>query len=156
MILNEVIMVSVILFYIYGGGILDVREFYLLIIKFGFKGFVFVLINLLYMYCICFSLGEVRKLFSEMSEKNLVFWNVMLNGYSKMGFVDLVRDLFDKIFEKDVVLWGTIIDVYVRIDRLVEVLLLYRDMFRLRLGFNDVMIVDLVFGCGRVLVVNEG
>lgn len=153
---NEVTMASVISSYTHGGGISDARELHSLTIKLGLKGFVLVSTNLLHMYCICSSLGEARKLFSEMSEKNLVSWNVMLNGYSKMGLVDLARDLFDKIPEKDVVSWGTIIDAYVRTDRLVEALLLYRDMLRSRLGPNDVMIVDLVSGCGRVLAVNEG
>lgn len=153
---NEITMASVISSYTRVGTIWDGRALQALTTKVGLKDFVLVSTNLLHMYCHCSSLGDARRLFNEMPERNVVSWNVMLNGYSKAGLVDLARDLFDKIPEKDVVSWGTIIDAYIQVDGLVEALLLYRAMLSTGVRPNDVLIVDLVSGCGRVMAIGEG
>ncbi|KMS97737.1 hypothetical protein BVRB_5g124120 [Beta vulgaris subsp. vulgaris] len=153
---NEVTMANVISSYTRVGRILDGRAIQGLTSKLGLKDFVLVSTNLLHMYCVYSSLEDARSLFSEMPEKNTVSWNVMLNGYSKARFIDLARDLFDKIPQKDVVSWGTIVDAYIQLDRLVEALVLYRAMLSTGLRPNDVMIVDLVSGCGRATAIGEG
>nr|TKS04723.1 hypothetical protein D5086_0000140270 [Populus alba] len=71
---------------------------------------------------------EARALFDEMQEKNVVSWNVMLNGYSKAGLANLAKEVFEMIPDKDIVSWGTIIDGYVRVERLREALMMYRLM----------------------------
>lgn len=153
---NNVTMASVISSYIHVGGISDAGVLHGLAIKLGLRDFVLVSTNLLHFYCVCSSLKDARKLFNQMPEKNIVSWNVLLNGYSKAGLLDLATDLFDKIPGKDVVSWGTIIDAYVQIGRLTEALMLYRAMLSAGLGPNDVMIVDLVSACGGQMAVSEG
>ncbi|XP_021752412.1 LOW QUALITY PROTEIN: pentatricopeptide repeat-containing protein At5g19020, mitochondrial-like [Chenopodium quinoa] len=153
---NEVTMASVISSYTRVGRISDGRALQALTTKLGLKDFVLVSTNLLHLYCVKSSLEDARRLFDEMPEKNIVSWNVMLNGYSKAKFVDLARDLFDNIPERDLVSWGTIVDAYVQVDRLVEALTLYRSMLSAGLRPNDVMVVDLVSGCGRVVAIGEG
>ncbi|GMH08388.1 hypothetical protein Nepgr_010228 [Nepenthes gracilis] len=153
---NEVTMASVISSYSHLGGIWDGRVLHALIAKSGLEVFVLVSTNLLHIYCICASLADARRLLNEMHEKNIVSWNVMLNGYSKAGFVDSARDLFERIPERDVVTWGTMIDAYLQMDGLSEALMLYCAMLRTGLGPNDVMIVDLVSACGQVMAICEG
>ncbi|XP_074307310.1 pentatricopeptide repeat-containing protein At5g19020, mitochondrial [Silene latifolia] len=153
---NEVTMASVISSYVRVGGILDVGLLHGLTTKLGLRDFVLVSTNLLHMYCACSSLGNARRLFTEMPEKNVVSWNVMLNGYVKQKLVDLAKSIFDEMPGKDVVSWGTIIDAYVQVDRLADALMLYRAMLCERLRSNDVMIVDLVTACGRVMAILEG
>ncbi|KAK9725423.1 hypothetical protein RND81_05G142300 [Saponaria officinalis] len=153
---NEVTMASVISSYAHVGGILDAGLIHGLTVKLGLTDFVLVSTNLLHIYCVCSCLGNARRLFNEMPEKNVVSWNVMLNGYSKQRLVDLARDLFDEIPEKDVVSWGTIVDAYVQVGRLSDALTMYRAMLCARLSPNDVMIVDLVSACGKVSAFCEG
>ncbi|CAL5393038.1 unnamed protein product [Camellia sinensis] len=153
---NEVTMSSVISAYSHLGGIWDCRMLHGLVKKLGLEVFVLVSTNLVHMYCVCSSLWDARALFDEMAEPNVVSWNVMMNGYSKAGFVDLARDLFDRISTRDVVCWGTIIDGYVRAGRLDEAFTLYRAMLRTGLGPNDVMIVDLISACGKLMAFGEG
>ncbi|KAL8140176.1 hypothetical protein V2J09_006197 [Rumex salicifolius] len=153
---NEVTLGTIISSYSHLGGIWDVRGFHGLTTKLGLNVFVLVSTNLLHMYCICSSLVDARSLFDEMDDKNIVSWNVMLNGYSKAGLVDLTRDLFESSPEKDIVSWGTMVDAYVQVDRLHEALFMYRIMLRTGLGPNDVMIVDLVSACGRLKALCEG
>ncbi|CAI9118609.1 OLC1v1020202C1 [Oldenlandia corymbosa var. corymbosa] len=101
-------------------------------------------------------LSDARLLFNEMPERNVVSWNVILNGYAKAGFLDSARDLFDKIDDKDVVSWGTIIGGYLQFGRLTEALSLYLEMIRTGVGSNDVMIVDMISACAEASAFTEG
>ncbi|CAL8991645.1 unnamed protein product [Prunus brigantina] len=153
---NEVTMATVISTCSHLGGIRNCRMLHALVVKLQLEGFVLVSTNLLHMYCGCSSVWEGRSLFNEMSERNIVSWNVMLNGYAKAGLVDLARELFDKIHTKDVVSWGTMIDGYVQVDWLSDAMVMYRAMLRTGLGPNDVMLVDLISACGRSEAIHEG
>ena len=153
---NEVTMAGVISACVYIGGVWDCRMLHGLVIKLQLLGSVFVSTNLLNMYCGFSRIVDARMLFDEMPERNIVSWNVMLNGYSKAGLDDLARELFERIPKKDVVSWGTVIDGYVQAERLSEALLLCRSMLRTGLRANDIMTVDLVSACARFMAVAEG
>ncbi|KAL3505851.1 hypothetical protein ACH5RR_031233 [Cinchona calisaya] len=139
-----------------GGEVEKGRAFHGLVMKLGLLGFVLVSTNLVHMYCVNSRLGDARMLFNEMPERNVVSWNVMLNGYAKAGLVDLARDFFGRMDDKDVVSWGTIIDSYVQVGRLTKALKLYREMIHTGLGPNDVMIVDIISACGQATAFEEG
>lgn len=153
---NDVAIASVITACVHVGGVWDCRMLHALVIKLQLLGSVFVSTNLLNMYCGCSSVGDAKTLFDEMPERNIVSWNVMLNGFSKAGLVDLARELFERIPVKDVVSWGTMIDGYVQVERLGEALMMCRAMLRTGLRANDVMIVDLVSACGRFMAFSDG
>ncbi|KAM0985101.1 hypothetical protein ACFX13_012635 [Malus domestica] len=153
---NEVTMATVISTYSHLGSIWNSRMLHALVIKLQLEGFVLVSTNLLHMYWGCSSVCDARSVFSEMPERNIVSWNVMLNGYAKAGLIDLARELFDNIHAKDVVSWGTMIDGYVQVEWLSEALMMYQAMLRTGLGPNDVMLVDLISACGRSEAVHEG
>lgn len=153
---NEVTLASVISSSVHLGGIWECRMLHGLVIKLMIDGFVIISTNLLNMYCVCSSLVEARSLFDEMKERNIVSWNVMLNGFAKAGLVELARELFERIPSKDVVSWGTMIDGYLQVERLSEALTMYRAMLRDGIAPNDVMIVDLISACGRAMAFGEG
>lgn len=153
---NEVTLGSVISSCMHLGGICECRMLHGLVIKLMIDAFVIISTNLLHMYCTCSSLGEARILFDEMKERNIVSWNVMLNGYAKAGFVKLARELFERIPTKDVVSWGTMIDGYAQLEWFSEALIMYRAMLRDGVAPNDVMIVDLISACGRSMAIAEG
>ncbi|KAL8494034.1 hypothetical protein ACS0TY_025003 [Phlomoides rotata] len=54
-------------------------------VKIGFDVNVFVGSSMVDMYAKCGSLGDARKMFDEMPERNVVSWSVMMNGYAQMG-----------------------------------------------------------------------
>lgn len=155
---NEVTVTSVITAYLYmcGGKIEKGTTFHGLVMKLGLLEFVLVSTNLVHMYCLSSRLGDAKMLFNEMPERNVVSWNVMLNGYAKAGLIDLARDFFERMDDKDVVSWGTIIDGYVQVGRLPEALTLYLEMVHTGLGPNDVMIVDIISACGQAVALKEG
>ncbi|XP_049406021.1 pentatricopeptide repeat-containing protein At5g19020, mitochondrial [Solanum stenotomum] len=153
---NEVTMVNVISAYLHCGGIKVDKMLHGLVLKIGVMDFVHVSTNLLHLYCLGGCLKDAMMLFSEMHEKNVVSWNVMLNGYSKAGLVDLAKDVFEQIVDKDVVSWGTIIDGYLQAARLNDAVEIYRDMLYTGLRPNDVMIVDFLSTCGQGMSNFEG
>ncbi|XP_057956824.1 pentatricopeptide repeat-containing protein At5g19020, mitochondrial [Malania oleifera] len=153
---NEVTMASVISAYSHIGVICDGRMLHAMVAKLGLEEFVLVSTNLVHMYCLCSGLEDARILFDVMPERNIVSWNVMLNGYSKEGRINLARDLFERIPMKDVVSWGTMIDGYVQAERLREALTMYSAMLCTGLGPNEVMVVDLISACGHSMAVSEG
>ncbi|MBA0739552.1 hypothetical protein Gogos_012813, partial [Gossypium gossypioides] len=155
---NEVTLASLISACSGFGGISICRMLHGLAVKVILDEFVIVSTNLLHMYCVCGSLKDGRDLFNQMLEKNVVSWNVMLNGYAKAGDVELARELFEKIpvKEKDIVSWGTMVDAYVQVDWLSEALTMFCAMLREGVEASDVMIVDLVSACARLSATLEG
>ncbi|KAJ9154384.1 hypothetical protein P3X46_027726 [Hevea brasiliensis] len=153
---NEVTLATLISASSHLGEIWGCRMLHGLVIKMMFSGFVLISTNLLHMYCVCSSIVEARALFDEMPERNMVSWNVMLNGYSKAGFIDLAKEVFERIPCKDVVSWCTIIDGYVRVGKLSEAFITYRSMVSTGLGPNDIMMVDLISACGRTMAIGMG
>ncbi|PIN20628.1 hypothetical protein CDL12_06690 [Handroanthus impetiginosus] len=127
-----------------------------LVLKLGLDDRVIVSTNLVLIYCISSCLDDARIIFDNMVERNVVSWNVMLNGYVKVGLVDSARELFEGIPGKDVVSWGTMIDGYVQVGRLKEALALYCEMRDTGLRPNEVMIVDIISACGEARKFIEG
>lgn len=126
------------------------------VMKLGLDMRVIVSTNLVHLYSVCLSLDDARIIFDSMVDRNVVSWNVMLNGYVKGGMVDLARDIFDRIPVKDVVSWGTIIDGYLQVGRLKEALALYCEMRRTGLRPNEVMLVGIVSSRGQGTKYVEG
>ncbi|KAE8671158.1 Pentatricopeptide repeat superfamily protein isoform 2 [Hibiscus syriacus] len=55
--------------------------------------------SLITMYARCGELGDARKVFDEITERDLVSWNSMISGYSKMGHARDAVGLFVKMRE---------------------------------------------------------
>ncbi|CAH8392008.1 unnamed protein product [Eruca vesicaria subsp. sativa] len=147
--INDVTLATVVSACSHLGGVWDCRMLHSLAIRLSLDGRVFVSTNLLHMYCVCSCLEDARKLFDGMPERNLVTWNVMLNGYSKGGLIEQAKELFDQISEKDIVSWGTMVDGCLRKNQLEEALVFYKEMLRRGLKPSEVMMVDLLSASAR-------
>ncbi|KAL5778819.1 hypothetical protein ACOSQ2_009556 [Xanthoceras sorbifolium] len=65
-------------------------------IKTSFKPCLFLLNNLLNMYC---KFGEIRlayQLFGKMTERNVVTYNLLVSGYTQVGFYDKAMNVFNE------------------------------------------------------------
>ncbi|XP_047949873.1 pentatricopeptide repeat-containing protein At5g19020, mitochondrial [Salvia hispanica] len=154
---GEVTMASVLSAYARADGTrMNAMLLHGLVAKLGLDMRVIVSTNLVLLYSVSSSLHDARKIFDNMADKNVVSWNVMLNGYVKGGLVDLARDLFEEIPGKDVVSWGTMIDGYLQTGRLREALALYCEMRHTGSRPNEVMVVDIVSACGQATRLLEG
>ncbi|KAI3845508.1 hypothetical protein MKW92_033144 [Papaver armeniacum] len=94
----------------------------------GFEFGVFLCNRLLDMYSKCGSLGDARKVFDEMGNRDLCSWNTMISGYTKAGELEEAYRMFTDMPVKDKFSWNTMISGYVRRDRPKDALKLYRRM----------------------------
>ncbi|XWS73287.1 hypothetical protein CRYUN_Cryun02cG0115100 [Craigia yunnanensis] len=56
--------------------------------------------SLITVYARCGELGSARKVFDSIDERDLVSWNSMISGYSKMGYANEAVGLFEKMREE--------------------------------------------------------
>ncbi|XP_017255622.1 pentatricopeptide repeat-containing protein At2g02980, chloroplastic [Daucus carota subsp. sativus] len=64
------------------------------VIRTGFGSNVFVQSALVNFYAKCEEIAGARKMFDEMTERNLIAWSSMISGYSKLGLFDETLGLF--------------------------------------------------------------
>ncbi|KAI3979885.1 hypothetical protein MKX01_042539 [Papaver californicum] len=140
---NEVTLASVISSYSHLDGICNGSMVHALALKAGLEGFILVSTNLIHIYSVVFRLDDAESIFNEMPERNLITWNVMLNGFSKAGYVDAARDHFEKFPGKDLVSWN-------------DALVTFREMVCYGFRPNEVLTVDLVSACGRLMNITGG
>ncbi|KAK9074096.1 hypothetical protein SSX86_006693 [Deinandra increscens subsp. villosa] len=79
-------------------------------LKLGLGLDVFVQSSLVSMYSKFKDISSARKVFDEMTEKDLVSWNSLMDGYVKSGDIELAKELFDEMTQRDVVSWTVMIN----------------------------------------------
>ncbi|KAL8226599.1 hypothetical protein R6Q57_016431 [Mikania cordata] len=81
------------------------EEVHSVVIRNGFGSLVFVQNGLVHMYAACGRAENAHKLFDEMSERNLVTWNSVINGFVLNGRPNetlvLYRDMIEEGMEPD-------------------------------------------------------
>lgn len=82
--------------------------------KLGFLADIVVPNSLIDSYCKCglLGVGEARKLFTVMGERDIVSWNTMIGGLVKANELIEARRLFDEMPDRDTVSWNTMLDGY--------------------------------------------
>ncbi|WOL05234.1 hypothetical protein Cni_G13961 [Canna indica] len=79
-------------------------------------------------------LASARSLLDEMPQKNVVTWNVMIDGYVKSGDLVSARELFDEMPKRNTVSYTSLIDGYAKAGDLASARFLFeqsteRDVF---------------------------
>ncbi|KAL4199815.1 hypothetical protein AMTRI_Chr03g146680 [Amborella trichopoda] len=101
-------------------------------------------------------LGQARKLFDEMPESNTVSWTAMIDGYAKAGDMNSARVLFDRMPKRDIVSWGAMISGYLQVNRPIEVLALFRDLQRISLKLDGVIVIGVLSACASLGALDQG
>ncbi|KAK1428666.1 hypothetical protein QVD17_17505 [Tagetes erecta] len=111
---------------------------------------------LIHMYAGC-GLNDVAwKVFDEMSVRDLVSWNSMVDGYVKVNDMGNAHRLFDKMLETNVVSWNVMMKGYLDVKNPGVVLKLFRNMVRTGVRWNDTTVVSVLTACGRSCRLKEG
>ncbi|XP_010258267.1 PREDICTED: pentatricopeptide repeat-containing protein At5g66520-like [Nelumbo nucifera] len=114
---------------------------------------IFVQTNLLNMYAIAggdASVLKARRVFNEMSERNVVTWNSMLAGYFRYGDIDAARRIFDDMPERNTVSWTTMIAGCAQSGRCNQALALFREMQRAHVEVDQVTMVATLSACAEL------
>ncbi|XP_049936017.1 putative pentatricopeptide repeat-containing protein At5g37570 [Nymphaea colorata] len=88
------------------------REAHSLVIKWCSSPGAFVETALLNMYSRFCVVDDARRLFDEMSQRDVVSWTAMVDGYARVGLMDHAHKLFDEMPEKNVVSWTAMVGGY--------------------------------------------
>nr|XP_043638277.1 pentatricopeptide repeat-containing protein At3g62890-like [Erigeron canadensis] len=89
--------------------------FHCVVVKLGFGYDVVLQTRLVNFYAKIGDLQCARKVFGEMSQRDVVACNVMIVGFGKHGFVKDARRLFDEMVEKDSYSWNSMVSCYFKI-----------------------------------------
>lgn len=122
--------------------------------KFGFDACVYVRTALLDLYCKIGDVVTARKVFDEMTDKNVVSWNALLSGYIKGGNLDEGQRFFDEIPRKDVISWNCMVSGYAKAGKMDRACYLFRQMPERNFASWNTMITGYV-DCGSIVEARE-
>lgn len=131
------------------------------VVKLGLQDDEFVASNLLRMYVMCGLMLDAHSLFSQRvlhddlnvnsngvckrrQEGDVVLWNVMVDGYIKLGDLGAARQLFDKMPRRSVVSWNAMITGYAQRGWFRDAIAIFREMQMLEVKPNYVTIINIL------------
>ncbi|KAL5562062.1 hypothetical protein UlMin_031809 [Ulmus minor] len=120
------------------------RQVHGMVVKYGLEGDEFVVSNLVRMYVLCGVMEDANLLFSGIvvergnkekvarnkrrQDGNVVLWNVMVDGFVRLGNFRAAREVFDKMPQRSVVSWNVMISGYAQNGLFKEAIEMFRHM----------------------------
>ncbi|KAM3248066.1 pentatricopeptide repeat-containing protein like [Capsicum annuum] len=98
------------------------------VVKFGFHTDVFVQNCLISLYSQSGSVGNARRVFDEISNKDIVSWNSIIIGCLRNSELDMALELFRSMKKRNIVTWNSIITGFVQGGRPKEALGFFYEM----------------------------
>lgn len=96
--------------------------------KRGFNSHVFIQTTLVEFYGILDHVIDSRKVFDEMSERDVFAWTTMISAHVRNGDLDSACKLFDEMPERNTATWNALIDGYARLGNVERVEYLFNEM----------------------------
>ncbi|KAJ6398296.1 hypothetical protein OIU77_019153 [Salix suchowensis] len=112
--------------------------------------------SLIHCYGCCGDMWLAKKVFDEMSHRDLVSWNSIIDGYATVGELGIAHGLFEVMPERNVVSWNILISGYLKGNNPGCVLMLFRKMMNDGMRGNNSTIVSVLSACGRSARLREG
>ncbi|GMP27075.1 hypothetical protein CsSME_00003235 [Camellia sinensis var. sinensis] len=112
--------------------------------------------SLIHLYACCGLIDYARKVFVEMSLRDSVSWNSIVDGFVKVGELDIAHQLFDKMPIRNVVSWNVMITGYLNGGNPGNCLKLFRTMAKTGLRGSETTVVSVLTACGRSARLREG
>lgn len=125
-------------------------------IKLGWESYDFVQNGLIHLYAVCNHLHCCRRLFDSSSNRDIITWTAVINGYVKSGQVEAARQLFDEMPMKNNVSWSVMINGYVQVGSFQKALDLFNDMLHSGFHPNRSSIVLALSACGFLGALDQG
>ncbi|KAI3794990.1 hypothetical protein L1987_37632 [Smallanthus sonchifolius] len=96
--------------------------------KFGFKSHVYVQTVLIDFYSSVGRVFDARKVFDEMTERDVFAWSSMISVLARAGDLVSAKELFDEMPERNFASWNSLIDGYARVKDVESAEVLFRNM----------------------------
>ncbi|GLT84822.1 hypothetical protein SLE2022_030340 [Rubroshorea leprosula] len=127
------------------------------LVKSGFEADCFASTALLDMYAKLRMLEWARRVFDEMSVRNLPTWNAVLSGYSRSGDMKGSLELFESMQERNVVSWTAMISGYSQNGQYREALDMFLRMEKEKgVKPNEVTIASVLPACANLGALEVG
>ncbi|KAL2492032.1 Pentatricopeptide repeat-containing protein [Abeliophyllum distichum] len=122
----------------------------------GFARFGSIRIGVVEFYVNCNRMDDARRVFEEMSHRDVIVWNLMIHGYCKSGNVEIGLSLFRQMGERSVVSWNTMISCLAQSGKYMEALGLFREMWYEGFEPDEVTVVTMLPVCAHLGEVDIG
>ncbi|RVW18392.1 Pentatricopeptide repeat-containing protein [Vitis vinifera] len=119
------------------------------VVKSGFECDSYIVSSLIHLYANGKDLVAAKQLFNLCSDRDLVSWNAMIDGYVKRGEMGHARIVFDRMVCRDVISWNTMINGYAIVGKIDEAKRLFDEMPERNLVSWNSMLAGFV-KCGNV------
>ncbi|XP_010544194.1 PREDICTED: pentatricopeptide repeat-containing protein At1g09190 [Tarenaya hassleriana] len=126
------------------------------VIRTGFHRFGSIRIGLMELYASGSKMGDAKKVFDEMRDKDVVVWNVMIRGFCNVGDVDTGLNLFRQMTERTVVSWNSMISSLSQCGRDRDALEQFCEMRDQGFDPDEVTVVTVLPICARLGVTDVG
>ncbi|KAL9156499.1 hypothetical protein ABFS82_09G081200 [Erythranthe guttata] len=133
-----------------GNSISLAKSVHSVLLKFGFSVDVFVCNTLACTYCRGGEFDGALKVFEGSLFRDVVSYNVMIDGLVKAGEVDRALKMFDEMPQRDAVSWGTILAGCAKSNRCIEAVELFDRMLDSRVVFDNVALVSALSACAQL------
>ncbi|KAI8031183.1 Pentatricopeptide repeat-containing protein [Camellia lanceoleosa] len=128
-------------------------------IKYGFHNDIFIQNSLISLYSACGFCNSARKIFDEMSSRDIVSWNSIIIGCLRSGDLDSALDLFKRMKRRNIITWNSIITGFVQggcpkeaIEIFHEMQILGDDMVRP----DKITIASVLSACASLGAIDQG
>ncbi|KAJ9707615.1 hypothetical protein PVL29_002587 [Vitis rotundifolia] len=141
------------------------RQVHGLAVKFGLDSDEFVVSNVVRMYLSCGVTEDAHRLFyrrvfvdgcdgirdkKRRVDGDVVLWNVMIDGYVRIGELEVARKLFDEMPQRSVVSWNVMITGYAQSGHFKEGVEVFREMQMAEVPPNYVTLVSVLPAMSRL------
>lgn len=133
-----------------GGLVREGEQMHGKVISNGFCSNVFVQTNLINLYAAGGVGSACRRVFDEMSERNVATWNSLIAGYVRNKEIDRARGVFDEMPERNVISWTTMVAGCAQNGRCKQALVLFREMKRANVELDQVALVAALSACAEL------
>nr|GMC75105.1 pentatricopeptide repeat-containing protein At5g61800 [Ipomoea batatas] len=128
-------------------------------LRFGFLVDVYVVNNLVHAYCLNGGVEYAFQVFDESCYRDVVSYNVMIDGFVKAGETGKARELFDEMPVRDTFSWGALIAGYAKMGQCRDAINLFDQMIDLNFlkpyAFLATGLVDMYAKCGCIEAARE-
>ncbi|KAF7834076.1 pentatricopeptide repeat-containing protein [Senna tora] len=132
------------------------RSVHSLAFKFGYVSHLFVLNSLIRVYSIHGRIDDAYQVFGESSDRDVVSYNAMVDGFVKTGQMACAREMFDQMPVRDAVSWGTMVAGYTQANMCSEAIELFNQILALELRPDNISLVSVLSACAQMGELEQG
>ena len=122
----------------------------------GFLSNVVISSSVVDAYAKCGEMGDARRMFDDMSVRDVLVWTTLVSGYAKWGDMKSASELFDQMPEKNPVSWTSLIAGYARNGLGHEALELFTKMMMLRVRPDQFTFSSCLCACASIASLKHG